>query len=177
MTDRRERKPKRWEQYQCTWEISALRTDEPIGIYPRLSTMRRKKNNRQSLEKQTIDAVKDAIARGWDESLIKVYDQDIGTSAARPLEQREAISQMIEDDILKQRYSTETPETILNALPRRTWDACIARVTTIPGLKRQASWKVKDCQLSKEDIQVIERYQIPSEHMPSGGVLCVNWLC
>lgn len=59
--------------------------------------MRQKKNNRQSFEKQTIDAVEDLKKRGWTEDLIVIYDKDMGTSAARDIEEREDMSQMIAD--------------------------------------------------------------------------------
>lgn len=93
----KERKPKRWEEYKKQWEIPEARTDEPVGLYPRQSTEKQKKNNRQSFEKQTIDAVEDLVKRGWSRDIIKIYDQDIGTSAAKPLEKREAISEMVAD--------------------------------------------------------------------------------
>ncbi len=91
------RKPKRWEEYKKEWEIPEPRTDEPVGLYPRQSSKRQKKNNRQSFEKQTIDAVEDLKRRGWTEDLIMLYDKDMGTSAARDLEDREDMSQMIAD--------------------------------------------------------------------------------
>ena len=91
------RKPKRWELYKREFQIPELRTDEPVGLYPRQSTERQKKKNRQSFEKQTIDNVEDLIKHGWTRALIRVYDQDNGRSAARALEDKEALSQMLAD--------------------------------------------------------------------------------
>src|SRR5712691_10028581 len=97
-TSTTQRKPKRWELYQKEWQIPELRTDEPVGLYPRQSTERQTKKNRQSFEKQTIDAVEDLVKRGWkDRSLIIIYDQDMGTSARRGIEEREALNQMLAD--------------------------------------------------------------------------------
>lgn len=98
MTTNNQRKPKRWELYRKEWQIPDLCTDEPVGLYPRQSTERQTKKNRQSFESQTFDAVDDLVRRGWtDRSLIKVYDQDMGTSAARAFEEREALNQMLAD--------------------------------------------------------------------------------
>src|SRR5258708_35870458 len=92
-----QRKPKRWELYQKEWQIPQLRTEEPVGLYPRQSTKRQMKNNRQSFEKQTIDNVEDLIKRGWTRELVRIYDQDNGRSAARALEEKEALNQMLAD--------------------------------------------------------------------------------
>lgn len=92
-----QRKPKRWELYQKEWQIPQLRTEEPVGLYPRQSTKRQMKNNRQSFEKQTIDNVEDLIKRGWTRELVHIYDQDNGRSAARALEEKEALNQMLAD--------------------------------------------------------------------------------
>jgi Resolvase, N terminal domain len=91
------RKPKRWELYKREFQIPELRTDEPVGLYPRQSTKKQQKKNRQSFEKQTIDNVEDLIKRGWTRELIRIYDQDNGRSAARALEDKEALSQMLAD--------------------------------------------------------------------------------
>src|SRR5579859_3989602 len=92
-----QRKPKRWELHQKEWQIPELRTDEPVGLYPRQSTEKQTKKNRQSYEKQTQDDKQDLSKRGWPEDLIHVYDQDMGTSAARAIEEREALNQMSAD--------------------------------------------------------------------------------
>jgi hypothetical protein len=92
-----QRKLKRWELYQKEWQIPELRTDEPVGLYPRQSTKRQLKNNRQSFEKQSIDAIDDLFKRGWTQVLIHIYDQDNGRSAARALEDKEALNQMLAD--------------------------------------------------------------------------------
>lgn len=97
MTTSKERKPKRWELYKQEWQIPEPRIDEPVGLYPRQSTMKQVKNNLQSFQKQTLDAVEDLLKRGWIKELIKIYDQDMGRSAARPIEDREAMNQMIAD--------------------------------------------------------------------------------
>lgn len=60
MTTNNQRKPKRWELYKKEFQIPELRTEEPVGLYPRQSTERQKKKNRQSFEKQTIDAIEEA---------------------------------------------------------------------------------------------------------------------
>jgi hypothetical protein len=91
------KKPKRWELYQMEWEIPDLRTDEPVGVYPRQSTKKQLKNNRQSFEKQTKDSIEHLIKRGWDESLVKVYDQDMGCSGTLGIEDREGLNEMIAD--------------------------------------------------------------------------------
>jgi Resolvase, N terminal domain/Recombinase len=96
-TSNNQRKPKRWELYKKEFQIPELRTDEPVGLYPRQSTERQKKKNRQSFEKQTIDNIEDLIKRGWTRELIRIYDQDNGRSAARALEDKEALSQMFAD--------------------------------------------------------------------------------
>jgi len=92
-----QRKLKRWELYQMEWEIPDLRIDEPVGVYPRLSTKKQLKNNRQSFEKQTQDSIKHLMKRGWDEPLIKVYDQDMGLSGTLGIEDREGLNQIIAD--------------------------------------------------------------------------------
>jgi hypothetical protein len=97
MTTSRERKPKRWELYKLEMQLPELRTDDPIGLYPRQSTMKQLKNNRQSYEKQTQDNIEDLIKRGWTRELIRVYDKDNGRSAARPIEDREDMNQMLAD--------------------------------------------------------------------------------
>ena len=99
------RKLKRWELYKKDFQIPELRTDEPVGLYPRQSTERQKKKNRQSFEKQTIDAIEDLIKRGWTHELIHIYDQDNGRSAARAIEDKEGLNQMV-DDIREKRIRT-----------------------------------------------------------------------
>ncbi len=101
----KQRKPKRWELYKKEFQIPELRTDEPVGLYPRQSTERQMKKNRQSFEKQTIDAIEDLIKRGWTQELIRIYDQDNGRSAARALEDKEALNLML-DDIREKRIRT-----------------------------------------------------------------------
>src|ERR1700682_3277322 len=91
-TSPKPRKPKRWELYKKEFQIPELRTEEPVGLYPRQSTKKQKKKNRQSFEKQTLDAIDDLTKRGWTRELIRVYDQDNGSSAARPTEDREAMN-------------------------------------------------------------------------------------
>ena len=90
-------KPKRWELYKREFQIPTLRTDEPVGLYPRQSTKKQKQNNRQSFEKQTLDAIEDLMKRGWTKELIRVYDADMGHTAARPIEDREAMNQILAD--------------------------------------------------------------------------------
>lgn len=97
MATNKQREPKRWELYKMEWEIPEPRTDEPIGLYPRQSTMKQMKNNRQSFEKQTQDAVADLERRGWKRELIVVYDKDMGRTAAKPIEDREDMHRMITD--------------------------------------------------------------------------------
>src|SRR5882762_1971817 len=94
MTTSKQRKPKRWELYKKEFQIPTLRTDEPIGLYPRQSTKKQKQKNRQSFERQTIDAVEGLIMHGWPRELIRIYDQDMGHSAAQGIEDREAMNQM-----------------------------------------------------------------------------------
>ncbi len=90
-------KPKRWELYQMEWQIPDLRTDDPVGVYPRQSTKKQLKNNLQSFEKQTQDSKKYLMRRGWTEGLIRVYDQDMGRSGTLGIEDREGLNQMIAD--------------------------------------------------------------------------------
>jgi len=97
MTISKQRKPKRWELYKKEFQIPELRTDEPVGLYPRQSTKKQKQKNRQSFEKQTQDAIEDLIKRGWVRALIRVYDQDMGHSAVHAIEDREAMNQMLAD--------------------------------------------------------------------------------
>src|SRR5262249_25036570 len=97
MTTSKQRKPKRWELYRREWQIPELRTDDPVGLYPRQSTAKQVKHNRQSFEKQTLDAVEDLIKRGWSRELIRVYDQDMARSGTLGIEHREALNQMIAD--------------------------------------------------------------------------------
>jgi hypothetical protein len=97
MTTSKPRKPKRWELYKKEFQIPELRTDEPVGLYPRQSTKRQTKKNRQSFEKQTLDATEDLKKRGWTRELIRVYDQDMGSSAARAIEDRDAMNHMLAD--------------------------------------------------------------------------------
>src|SRR5438105_15694688 len=104
-TTPKKRKPKRWELYKKEFQIPELRTDEPVGLYPRQSTERQMKKNRQSFEKQSIDAIKDLIDRGWTQELVRIYDKDNGRSAARALEDKEALNQML-DDIRERRIRT-----------------------------------------------------------------------
>src|SRR5260370_13497803 len=92
-----QRKPKRWELYKKEFQIPELRTDEPVGLYPRQSTKKQKQKNRQSFEKQTIDAIEDLVKRGWPRELIRVYDQDMAHSATLGIEDREALNQMLAD--------------------------------------------------------------------------------
>ena len=99
------RKPKRWELYKKEFQIPELRTDEPVGLYPRQSTERQMRKNRQSFEKQSVDTIDDLIKRGWTRELIHIYDQDNGRSAARALEDKEALNQML-DDIRMKRIRT-----------------------------------------------------------------------
>lgn len=97
MTTGKPRKLKRWELYKKEFQIPELRIDEPVGNYPRQSTKRQKTKNKQSFQKQTQDAIDDLMKRGWLRELIIVYDQDMGTSAVRVLEDREAMNQMLGD--------------------------------------------------------------------------------
>jgi len=92
-----QKKPKRWELYQKEWQIPKPRTDEPVGLYPRQSTKRQLTHNRQSFEKQSVDAIDDLFKRGWTQELIHIYNQDNGRSAARALEDKEALNQMLAD--------------------------------------------------------------------------------
>lgn len=96
-TTPKQKKPKRWELYQMEWEIPDLHIEEPVGVYPRQSTKKQLRNNRQSFEKQTQDSVKYLVRRGWDESLIRVYDQDMGMSGTLGIEDREGLNQTIAD--------------------------------------------------------------------------------
>jgi len=96
MTDN-QKKPKRWELYQMEWQIPNLRTDELVGVYPRQTTKKQLKNNRQSFEKQTQDSIKVLVKRGWLEDLVKIYDQDMGRSGTLGIEYREGLNQMIAD--------------------------------------------------------------------------------
>jgi DNA invertase Pin-like site-specific DNA recombinase len=105
MTTNRPRKPKRWELYKKEFQIPELRTDEPAGLYPRQSTKRQQRKNRQSFEKQTLDAIDDLMKRGWPRELIRVYDKDMGHSARAALEDREALNQML-DDVREKRIRT-----------------------------------------------------------------------
>ena len=100
-----QRKPKRWELYRKEFQIPELRTEDPVGLYPRQSTKKQLKKNRQSFEKQTLDAVEDLMKRGWLRELIRIYDQDNGRSAARTIEDKEGLSQML-DDIREKRIRT-----------------------------------------------------------------------
>jgi DNA invertase Pin-like site-specific DNA recombinase len=93
----KQRKPKRWEQNKRLFQIPEPRVDQPVGLYPRQSTKNQKKNNRQSYLKQTQDAIDDLLKRGWPRELIIVYDGDMGTSAAKGIEEREAMLQMLVD--------------------------------------------------------------------------------
>jgi hypothetical protein len=97
MTTNPQRKPKRWELYKQEWQLPEPRTEDPVGLYPRQSTMKQVKNNRQSFEKQTQDNIEDLMRKGWTKELIYVYDKDNGRSAARPLEMREDLSRMFAD--------------------------------------------------------------------------------
>src|SRR5437660_8844907 len=99
------RKPKRWELYKKEFQIPELRTEDPVGLYPRQSTKKQLKKNRQSFEKQTLDAEEDLLKHGWTQELIRMYDQDNGRSAARALEDKEALNQML-DDIREKRIRT-----------------------------------------------------------------------
>src|SRR3989442_9229573 len=100
-----QRKPKRWELYKKEFQIPELRSEDPVGLYPRQSTKKQQKKNRQSFEKQTLDAIEDLIKRGWTRELIRMYDQDNGRSAARALEDKEALNQMF-DDVREKRIRT-----------------------------------------------------------------------
>ena len=101
-----QRKPKRWELYKKEFQIPELRTEDPVGLYPRQSTKKQQRKNRQSFEKQTLDAIEDLVKRGWkDRSLIRLYDQDMGHSARQALEDREALNQML-DDVREKRIRT-----------------------------------------------------------------------
>src|SRR5712691_2068515 len=95
-TANKQRKPKRWELYKKEFQIPELRTDEPVGLYPRQSSKKQMRNNRQSFAKQTQDNANDLIKRGWTRELIRMYDQDMGKSAVRALEER-ALSDMLAD--------------------------------------------------------------------------------
>lgn len=96
MAINKQRKPKRWELYKKEYQVPELRTDEPVGLYPRQSTKKQLKKNRQSFEKQTQDNVNDLIKRGWNQELIHIYDKDMGTSAVRAMEER-ALDEMLSD--------------------------------------------------------------------------------
>src|SRR5436305_8505415 len=92
-----QRSPKRWELYKKEVQVPDLRTEEPVGHYPRQSTKRQKEKNRQSFEKQTLDALEDLMKRGWSRELIRLYDQDMAHSARLGIEDREAMNQMLAD--------------------------------------------------------------------------------
>lgn len=110
MTTSKQRKPKRWELYKKEFQIPELRIDEPIGLYPRQSTKKQKQKNRQSFEKQTIDAVEGLVTRGWPRELIRVYDQDMTHSARLGIEDREAMNQMLADIREKRIRTVRTAE-------------------------------------------------------------------
>lgn len=103
-------KPKRWELYQMEWEIPDLRIEEAIGVYPRQSTKKQVKNNRQSFEKQMQDSVKYLVRCGWDERLIHVYDQDMGMSGTLGIEDREGLNQTVADIRAGRIRTIYTPE-------------------------------------------------------------------
>jgi len=96
-TTPKQRKPKRWELYKKEFQIPELRTEDPAGLYPRQSTKKQLKKNRQSFEKQSLDAVEDLLKRGWTRELIRIYDQDNGRSAARAIEDKEGLNQLLSD--------------------------------------------------------------------------------
>ena len=96
-TTPKQRKPKRWELYKKEFQIPELRTEDPVGLYPRQSTKKQLKKNRQSFEKQSLDAVEDLLKRGWTRELIRIYDQDNGRSAARAIEDKEGLNQLLSD--------------------------------------------------------------------------------
>src|SRR5450755_2287578 len=96
MTTSKQKKPKRWELYKKEFQVPELRTEEPVGLYPRQSTKKQTKKNRQSFEKQTQDNVTDLIKRGWMRELVRVYDKDMGKSAVRAMEER-ALNEMLSD--------------------------------------------------------------------------------
>src|SRR3989440_6827305 len=101
-----QRKPKRWELYKKEFQIPELRTEDPEDLNQRHKRKKQKKKNRQSFEKQTLDAIEDLVKRGWkDRSLIRLYDQDMGHSARQALEDREALNQML-DDVREKRIRT-----------------------------------------------------------------------
>src|ERR1700694_5164463 len=104
-TSPKPRKPKRWELYKKEFQIPELRTAEPVGLFPRQSTKKQLKKNRQSFEKQSLDNIEDLIKRGWTRELVRIYDQDNGRSAARALEDKEGLNQMV-DDIREKRIHT-----------------------------------------------------------------------
>lgn len=109
-TQSKQSKPKRWELYQMEWEIPDLRIEEPVGVYPRQSTKKQLKNNRQSFEKQTQDSVKYLVRRGWVERLIHVYDQDMGMSGTLGIEDREGLNQTVADIRAGRIRTIYTPE-------------------------------------------------------------------
>ena len=91
----RKNQPKRWEQN--LWRPVELPIDDPLGIYARQSTKRQLTANVQSNEIQREDLIKMAIERGWDESLITLYDQDFAKSGTIDIDGRKGMLQMLSD--------------------------------------------------------------------------------
>ncbi len=91
----RENQPKRWQQN--FWKPIELPIDEPLGIYARQSTKRQLTANVQSNEIQREDLIKMACERGWNESLIVLYDQDFAKSGTIGIDGRKGMSQMLAD--------------------------------------------------------------------------------
>lgn len=95
MSKDKKNQPKRWEQN--FWKPVELPLDEPLGIYARQSTKRQLTANVQSNEIQREDLIKMAWERGWDESLIVLYDQDFAKSGTIGIDGRNGMSQMLTD--------------------------------------------------------------------------------
>jgi hypothetical protein len=94
-----------------------------------------------------------------------------------------------EDAILKTMYPYATPLETLTALPCRSWDACVMRATVYE-LKRQilhslsahlrhynldSGYDRRRSHLSIEVLETISTFKIPTQNMPTRGVLSVTW--
>jgi hypothetical protein len=79
-----------------------------------------------------------------------------------------------EDDKLRLLYPDRPVQEVLEALPRRTWDACSTRACVL-GIKRTVVWDVACRSLTIEDLRLMEAHQIKVEDLPPRNVLFVTW--
>jgi hypothetical protein len=79
-----------------------------------------------------------------------------------------------EDILLHELYPIEPPETIMQALPCRTWKGILSRANELGIYRRKKTGGVTYPHMSAEDLQLVEEFDIPIDLL--GVSLFTKWV-